>query len=44
MLIGYQPLGSFVNFFRFVTTNGDGVTTRDMDFVLQEIARLGEDL
>ena len=44
MLIGYQPLDNFVNFFRFITTNGDYVTEQDIDFVVQEIQRLGKDL
>ena len=44
MLIGYQPVGKFVNSFRFVTMNGDYVTKTDMDFVMKEIDRLGHDL
>ena len=44
MLCGYNPLGKYVNFFRMITTNGDYVTKDDMDFVIQEIHRLGQDL
>ena len=43
MLIGYQPLGSHVNFFRMVVSNLESTET-DMDFVVQEIERLGRDL
>ena len=44
MLIGYQPVGKFVNSFRFVTMNGDYVTKTDMDFVMKEVDRLGHNL
>ena len=43
MLIGYNPLGSRVNFFRMVVCNA-GVSAQDMDFVVDEIDRLGCDL
>nr|KAG5695465.1 hypothetical protein BaRGS_011307 [Batillaria attramentaria] len=43
MMVGYQPDGHLVNFFRMVISN-TAVTTRNMDFVVSEIARLGEDL
>ena len=43
LLIGYQPLEKLPNFFRMVVINDD-VTHDDMDFVIQEIASLGEDL
>lgn len=43
MLIGYQPLGTKVNFFRIVLVNS-AVTHEDLDFVLDEIERLGKDL
>ena len=43
MLIGYQPLGKRVNFFRLVISNLDS-TDADMDFVVNEIDRLGADL
>ncbi|XP_065432065.1 cysteine sulfinic acid decarboxylase isoform X2 [Chrysemys picta bellii] len=43
MMVGYQPLGSKVNFFRQVVTN-PVVTKQDLDFFLDEIERLGTDL
>lgn len=43
MLVGYQPDGDHVNFFRMVVSN-TSCTTANMDFVVQEIARLGQDL
>jgi len=43
MLCGYQPDGKLVNFFRMVIANNDTRET-DMDFVANEIARLGHDL
>ena len=43
MLIGYQPLNGKVNFFRMVVANLES-TTKDMDFVIYEIDRLGRDL
>ncbi|KAL4222952.1 hypothetical protein ACF0H5_018993 [Mactra antiquata] len=43
MMIGYQPDGDFVNFFRMVLSNFDS-TTGDMDFLVDEIDRLGKDL
>ncbi|XP_053907644.1 cysteine sulfinic acid decarboxylase isoform X4 [Cuculus canorus] len=43
MLVGYQPHGPHVNFFRQVVTN-PVVTRADLDFFLDEIERLGEDL
>ena len=43
MLCGYQPDGAFVNFFRMVVVNHD-VEEKDMDFVCEEIQRLGKDL
>ncbi|XP_069735055.1 cysteine sulfinic acid decarboxylase [Phaenicophaeus curvirostris] len=43
MLVGYQPHGHKVNFFRQVVTN-PMVTKADLDFFLDEIERLGEDL
>ncbi len=45
MLIGYNPLTTrarhLVNFFRIVVPGAD-LTHRDMDFVMDEIERLGE--
>ncbi|KAL8561919.1 hypothetical protein ACOMHN_046709 [Nucella lapillus] len=43
LLIGYQPDGDRVNFFRMVVSN-TSATFQDMDFVVSEIARLGHDL
>uniref|UniRef100_A0A3B4YYX4 Uncharacterized protein n=1 Tax=Seriola lalandi dorsalis TaxID=1841481 RepID=A0A3B4YYX4_SERLL len=43
VLIGYQPLGARVNFFRCVFSN-PATQQEDVDFLLDEIARLGRDL
>uniref|UniRef100_A0A4W6DUM1 Glutamate decarboxylase 3 n=1 Tax=Lates calcarifer TaxID=8187 RepID=A0A4W6DUM1_LATCA len=43
VLIGYQPLGARVNFFRCVFSN-PATQQEDIDFLLDEIARLGDDL
>ena len=43
VLIGYQPLGAKVNFFRCVFSN-PATQHVDIDFLLDEITRLGEDL
>ncbi|KAK5859384.1 hypothetical protein PBY51_020943 [Eleginops maclovinus] len=43
LLIGYQPLGTKVNFFRCVFSN-PATQQEDIDFLLDEITRLGEDL
>lgn len=43
MMVGYQPLGDQVNFFRVVIFS-PLVTQRDVDFFLDEIERLGNDL
>jgi len=43
MMITYNPDGKLVNFLRMVVTNRNS-TTEDMDFVVEEIARLGKDL
>lgn len=43
LLVGYQPLKDHVNFFRMVVVSA-AVTHSDMDFVLDEIERLGHDL
>jgi hypothetical protein len=43
MLVGYQPDGDHVNFFRMIVANHDS-TLEDMDFVVDEIERLGKDL
>ncbi|NXE02653.1 CSAD decarboxylase, partial [Chaetorhynchus papuensis] len=43
MMVGYQPHGSRVNFFRQIVTN-PAVTRQDLDFFLDEIQELGWDL
>ncbi|NXO72380.1 CSAD decarboxylase, partial [Phainopepla nitens] len=43
MMVGYQPQGSRVNFFRQVIIN-PAVTRQDLDFFLDEIQELGWDL
>ncbi|KAM7404765.1 hypothetical protein PAMP_012080 [Pampus punctatissimus] len=43
MMVGYQPLGNKVNFFRVVVFS-PLVTKKDTDFFLDEIERLGNDL
>ncbi|XP_036412272.1 glutamate decarboxylase 1 [Colossoma macropomum] len=42
-MIGYQPLGDKVNFFRCVFSN-PATQKEDVDFLLDEIARLGREL
>ncbi|KAF3845513.1 hypothetical protein F7725_008676 [Dissostichus mawsoni] len=43
MMVGYQPLGDKVNFFRMIVLS-TLVSKEDMDFFLDEIERLGNDL
>uniref|UniRef100_A0A8C9IUF7 Glutamate decarboxylase n=1 Tax=Piliocolobus tephrosceles TaxID=591936 RepID=A0A8C9IUF7_9PRIM len=43
MMIGYQPHGPRGNFFRVVVAN-PALTCADMDFLLNELERLGQDL
>ncbi|XP_047187196.1 cysteine sulfinic acid decarboxylase isoform X4 [Scophthalmus maximus] len=43
MMVGYQPLGNRVNFFRVIVFS-PLVSQKDMDFFLDEIERLGNDL
>ncbi|XP_039718295.1 cysteine sulfinic acid decarboxylase isoform X1 [Pteropus medius] len=43
MMIGYQPHGTRGNFFRVVVAN-PALTRADMDFLLNELERLGQDL
>ncbi|XP_030678445.1 cysteine sulfinic acid decarboxylase isoform X3 [Nomascus leucogenys] len=43
MMIGYQPHGTRGNFFRVVVANS-ALTRADMDFLLDELERLGQDL
>ena len=40
-MVGYQPLGQLPNFFRMITSN-PASTHADVDFLLEEIVRLGE--
>lgn len=46
LMLGYQPLlyKNMVNFFRLALTGQPPPTHEDMDFVLNEIERLGCDL
>jgi len=46
LMIGYQPLTSkgLVNFFRLVVTGQPALTHQNMDFIIEEIERLGQDL
>lgn len=43
MLMTYQPLRGMPNFFRLVLQNS-GLTEADMQFFVEEIERLAEDL
>ena len=43
MLIGYQPLGNLPNFFRMVVIS-DELTNEDMEFVVNEIDQLGNNI
>jgi len=43
LMVGYQPLGKLPNFFRVVVSN-PALVERDIDFMFEEIARLGNDL
>uniref|UniRef100_A0A8C4ZHE7 Glutamate decarboxylase 1a n=1 Tax=Gadus morhua TaxID=8049 RepID=A0A8C4ZHE7_GADMO len=42
-MVGYQPQGQKVNFFRMVVSN-PAATQSDIDFLIDEIERLGHDL
>uniref|UniRef100_A0AAR2LR88 Glutamate decarboxylase 1 n=1 Tax=Pygocentrus nattereri TaxID=42514 RepID=A0AAR2LR88_PYGNA len=42
-MVGYQPQGDKVNFFRMVISN-PAATRSDIDFLIDEIERLGQDL
>lgn len=42
-MVGYQPQGKNVNFFRMVVSNL-AATQSDIDFLIDEIERLGRDL
>ncbi|KAI8498905.1 hypothetical protein Bbelb_233580 [Branchiostoma belcheri] len=43
MMVQYQPLEGVPNFFRLVMANGE-TTRQDLDFLVEEIERLGADL
>ena len=43
MMISYQPLGELPNFFRSIISN-QAQTEEDIDFMLDELDRLGHDL
>lgn len=43
MMVTYQPLGVYPNFFRFVMQNS-GLEHTDMQYFVDEIVRLGQDL
>lgn len=43
LMVGYQPLGETPNFFRSIISNS-GVQKKDVDFLLDELDRLGHDL
>jgi len=43
MLVGYQPVGDWPNFFRMIVIN-DELDYKDMEFVVNEIDSLGRDL
>lgn len=43
MMVGYQPDGDLVNFFRMIISNLD-IVKSDMEFVVDEIDRLGKNL
>lgn len=42
-MVSYQPLGDKVNFFRMVISN-PAAAHQDIDFLIEEIERLGQDL
>ncbi|KAJ8035927.1 Glutamate decarboxylase 1 [Holothuria leucospilota] len=43
LMVGYQPLDDKVNFFRWVVSN-PAASKHDVDYMLDEIERLGQDL
>ena len=43
LMISYQPLGEYPNFFRSIISN-QAVQESDIDFMLEEMDRLGHDL
>ena len=42
-MVGYQPLGDLPNFFRMITSN-PASNMADIDFLLNEIEKLGEEI
>ena len=43
IMVTYQPLGALPNFFRVAVSN-PGLTTADLDFVLDELERIVEEM
>jgi glutamate decarboxylase len=43
IMISYQPLGEYPNFFRSIISN-QAIQEADVDFMLDEMDRLGHDL
>ena len=43
IMISYQPLGEYPNFFRSIISN-QAIQESDVDFMLSELDRLGHDL
>ena len=43
IMVSYQPLGMYPNFFRSIISN-QAVGEADVDFMLSEMERLGNDL
>jgi glutamate decarboxylase len=43
IMISYQPLGEYPNFFRSIISN-QAIQESDVDFMLSEVDRLGHDL
>lgn len=43
IMISYQPLGEYPNFFRSIISN-QAIQESDIDFMLEEMDRLGHDL
>lgn len=43
LMVGYQPLNEIPNFFRNIISSA-AVTKADVDFLLSELDRLGQDL
>ena len=43
LMVGYQPLDDKPNFFRMIISNAAS-TKEDIDFMLEEIVRIGREL